>query len=257
MPAITEASVPTIVEDETSNVVDDATDLVAQDANTIAPDTPKLILPYEYAEDEHYYFEEVVVKKKPLFSFVKRIFDFTVCLLALIVLALPMLIIAIAIKIHDNGPVFYSQDRLGYKGKTFKLVKFRTMRVDAEKLGAQWSQGEKDPRITKIGVFLRKTRLDEIPQLWACVTGKLSLIGPRPEREIFYNEFEKHVHGFRERLKIKPGLTGLAQVSGGYDLRPEEKLAYDLEYIKKRSIWLDIKIIFKTIGVIFSHKGAK
>lgn len=249
---------PITTETNNSTITDIDSNIESTDVDLDAIDTaPQLILPYEYADDEHYYFDEVIVKNKPFYSFVKRAFDFIVCLLALILCAVPMLIIAIIIKASDGGPVFYSQDRLGYKGKTFKLVKFRTMRVDAESSGAQWSQGDKDPRITKVGSFLRKTRLDEIPQLWACVIGQLSLIGPRPEREIFYNEFEKHVHGFSERLKIKPGLTGLAQVSGGYDLRPEEKLAYDLEYIKNRSIWLDIKILFKTVGVVFSHKGAK
>ena len=128
---------------------------------------------------------------------------------------------------------------------------------DAEKNGAKWSDGDNDSRITKVGSFIRKTRIDELPQLWLCVTGKLSLIGPRPEREVFYDAFEEHVHGFRERLKVKPGITGLAQVSGGYDLRPEEKVLYDIEYIKNRSLRLEIKILFKTVAVVLGHKGAK
>ena len=131
------------------------------------------------------------------------------------------------------------------------------MKVDAEANGAQWSKGDNDTRITKYGRFMRKTRIDEHPQLFTILFGKMSIVGPRPEREVFYNEFEKYIHGFSERLKVKPGLTGLAQVSGGYDLMPEEKIVYDIEYIKKRSLWLDLKIIFKTVGVIFSHKGAK
>jgi lipopolysaccharide/colanic/teichoic acid biosynthesis glycosyltransferase len=137
------------------------------------------------------------------------------------------------------------------------LVKFRSMVADAEKDGAKWSDGDNDNRITKVGKFLRKTRVDELPQLWACFTGELSIIGPRPERPEFYEAFEEHVHGFSQRLKVKPGVTGLAQVSGGYDLRPEEKVLFDIEYIKKRSLGLELKILFKTVGVVFSHKGAK
>ena len=225
---------------------------------TIEKEAPTFVLPYEYAEDEHYYVEKIEkLPKKPFYSFVKRCFDIFASLFGLILTALPMLIVAIAIKADSKGPAFYKQERLGLNGKKFMLVKFRTMRNDAESDGAKWSDGDDDERITKVGRFLRKTRIDELPQLWACFTGELSLIGPRPEREIFYDAFEEHVHGFRERLKVKPGLTGLAQVSGGYDLRPEEKIIYDIEYIKNRSLWLEIKILFRTVAVIFNHKGAK
>lgn len=218
----------------------------------------QVILPFEYREDEHYYIESLgEIPKKPLYSFLKRCFDIVCSFFGLIVCFIPMVFVALAIKLTSPGKVFYSQERLGLNGEKFMLVKFRTMRSDAEKSGAQWSQGDKDDRITPIGAILRKTRVDELPQLWLCLTGKISLIGPRPEREIFYKEFEKHVHGFSERLKVKPGLTGLAQVSGGYDLRPEEKVLYDIEYIKNRSILMEIKILFKTVGVIFSHDGAK
>ena len=219
---------------------------------------PKLLLPYEYRTDDHYYVEDLgQIEKKPFYSFVKRAFDIVACSAALILAALPMLVVAIAIKIDSKGPVFYSQERLGLNGKKIKVVKFRSMVTDAEKNGAKWSDGDNDSRITKIGAFMRKTRIDELPQLWSCVTGEMSLIGPRPEREIFYDAFEEHVHGFRQRLKVKPGITGLAQVSGGYDLRPEEKVVYDIEYIKNRSLGLEIKILFKTVAVIFNHKGAK
>ena len=107
------------------------------------------------------------------------------------------------------------------------------------------------------GRFLRKSRLDELPQFGAILCGKMSLVGPRPERECFYHEFETYIHGFCERLKVKPGLTGLAQVNGGYDLKPEEKIVWDVEYIKKRSLWLDAKILFKTIKVVLFRAGAK
>lgn len=218
----------------------------------------EVIMPFHYEEDEHYYIESLgKLKKKPFYSFVKRAFDIVFSLAGLAFFALPMLIIAIAIKRSSKGKVFYSQERLGLNGKKFMLVKFRTMVSDAEKSGAQWSQGDNDERITKVGRFLRKFRLDELPQLWGCIKGDLSIIGPRPEREIFYYKFEEHVHGFSERLKVRPGLTGLAQVKGGYNLRPEEKVAYDVEYIKTRSIWNEIKILFKTVKVVFSHDGAK
>lgn len=232
---------------------------VIENAATSQVATPvKIILPYEYREDEHYYVEELgEVKKKPFYSFVKRAFDIFACGFGLLFLLFPMLVIAIAIKLNSKGPVFYSQERLGLNGKKFNVVKFRSMVADAERGGAQWSDGKNDSRITKVGAFLRKTRLDELPQLWSCFIGEMSLIGPRPEREIFYDAFEEHVHGFRQRLKVKPGLTGLAQVNGGYDLRPEEKIIHDIDYIKNRSIGMEIKILFKTVAIVFNHKGAK
>lgn len=107
------------------------------------------------------------------------------------------------------------------------------------------------------GRFLRKTRLDELPQLWNILKGELSIVGPRPERECFYKEFETYIHGFSNRLKVKPGLIGLAQVNGGYDLKPEEKIVFDMEYIRERSVWIDLGIILKTVGVVVFGRGAK
>ena len=215
------------------------------------------VMPFNHGDKEYTVKKLGALPKKRFYRFVKRCFDISACGLALILLSPVMLIVAICIKCTSKGPVLYKQERLGLNGKKFNLVKFRTMHVDAEKNGAQWSAGDNDKRIYPFGRKLRRTRLDELPQLWLCVTGKMSLIGPRPEREVFYNEFEKYVHGFSQRLLVKPGLTGLAQVNGGYNLKPEEKILFDIEYIEKRSIWLDIKILFKTVGVIFSHKGAK
>ena len=216
----------------------------------------EVIMPFE---KKHEYFIEDLGKipPKPMFSFVKRFFDIAVSFTGLLVLWLPMLILAIGVKCTSRGPAFYIQDRLGLNGKKIMIVKFRTMCIDAEKNGAQWSRGDRDPRITKFGRFLRKSRIDELPQLWCILKGDMSLVGPRPERECFYNEFEKYVHGFSERLKVKPGLTGLAQINGGYHLRPEEKIVYDVDYIKRRSLSLDIQIIFKTFKVVFTHEGAK
>lgn len=197
-----------------------------------------------------------LVSDRPVYSVIKRVFDIASCSCALVICAIPMAIIAVLIKTDSPGPVFYKQERLGLNGKPFMLVKFRSMRVDAEKNGAQWA-GAEDDRVTRIGRVLRKTRLDEIPQFASVVTGKLSLIGPRPERRVFYNEFEKYIHGFSQRMIVKPGITGLAQVNGGYDLSPAEKALFDFEYIKKRSIALDLRIMAKTIAVLFSREGAR
>ena len=216
----------------------------------------EVIMPFE--KKEEFFVEDLgKIEKKPFFSFAKRTGDVLISLFSLMILWLPMLIIALVVKCTSNGPAFFVQDRLGLNGKRIKIIKFRTMCVDAEKNGAQWSRGDKDVRITRFGRFLRKSRIDELPQLWCILKGDMSIVGPRPEREVFYNEFEKYIHGFSERLKVKPGLTGWAQINGGYNLRPEEKVIYDVEYIKRRSVFFDLKIIFLTFGVVFTHHGAK
>lgn len=215
----------------------------------------QIVLPYEI--EGEFFFDAVEVKKKPVYRVLKRLFDIVISLILLLIFLVPMIIVGILVKLTSKGPMLYSQPRLGLNGKPFRIVKFRSMYLDAEKNGAQWSEGEHDHRITKLGFVLRKTRLDELPQLWCIFVGTMSFVGPRPEREVFYNAFDTYIHGFRERLKIKPGLTGLAQVSGGYNLKPEEKIVYDIEYINKRSLWLDFKIMLKTVGVVFGRKGAK
>ena len=197
------------------------------------------------------------VEDKPVYSFFKRAFDIVASLLAIIVLAIPMAIIALAIVIDSKGGAIYKQERLGLNGAEFTLYKFRTMKADAEKeCGATWA-AENDERCTNVGKLLRASRLDELPQLFNILKGDMSIVGPRPERAIFYDEFEAYIDGFSQRLRIVPGLTGLAQISGGYDLAPEEKIAYDLEYIETRSALLDLKIIFKTVAIVFNHKGAR
>lgn len=194
--------------------------------------------------------------KKTFYRFVKRAFDIFASFIGIIVLAIPMLIIAIIIKADSKGTAFYKQERLGKNGKPFNVLKFRSMRMDAESAGAQWASAD-DNRVTKVGSFLRKTRLDELPQLFCIFAGTMSIVGPRPERPVFYDEFSKYMDGFRNRLYVTPGLTGLAQISGGYDLEPEEKIVYDMEYIETRSLWLDLKIIFKTAAIVFTHDGAR
>ena len=194
--------------------------------------------------------------KKRVYFFLKRLFDIVSCSIAVVILAIPMCIIAILIKKDSPGPVFYKQERLGKNGKPFMLIKFRSMYTDAEARGAQWAQDD-DPRVTPIGKKLRATRADELPQFFQVITGKLTLIGPRPERKVFYDEFEKYIHGFSQRLAVKPGVSGLAQVSGGYNLKPAEKVVYDIDYIKNCSVGLDLKIIFKTLKIVLTHEGAR
>ena len=186
----------------------------------------------------------------------KRFIDLLLCSLG-IIFALPVILItAIFIKIDSNGPIFYVQERLGLGGKVFKLIKLRSMSVDAEKDGMQWAQSN-DPRVTRVGQFIRKTRIDELPQLFNVLKGDMSLIGPRPERPEFTVQFEKEIPGFINRLSVMPGLTGWAQVNGGYDISPKEKLELDLEYIEKQSIKLDILIIYKTIQTVLTGEGAR
>ena len=213
-----------------------------------------VILPFEKRGE--FYIEPLgLVADKPVYSFSKRTFDIVASAVALLVLFIPMLIIGVVVCLTSEGGPLFIQERLGKDGKPFKLVKFRTMVKDAEKNGAQWSRGDNDERITRAGAFLRKARLDELPQLWCIFCGDMSFVGPRPERKVFYDEFETYIHGFSDRLKVKPGLTGLAQINGGYLLRPEKKVLYDVEYIKTRSLWLDVKILFKTIGIVLGTGG--
>ncbi len=167
-----------------------------------------------------------------------------------------MLIIALRIKLDSPGNVLYIQERVGKDGKPFKMLKFRTMIDNAENGIPVWADTN-DPRCTKLGRKLRNCRLDELPQMWNIFAGQMSVVGPRPERQCFYNEFEEYIHGFSNRLAVKPGLTGLAQVNGGYDLLPEEKIVYDMQYIKEQSLWLDFKIICKTLLVICKKEGVK
>lgn len=223
---------------------------------TVDKNETPVILPCERCA-EMYVEDPGDIHTSTLYTFIKRTFDIVFSFFSLIILALPMFIIALFIKLTSKGSVFYRQERLGLNGNKFKMIKFRTMDMDAEKDGCRWSDGDDDPRITSVGRYLRKSRLDELPQFWCILKGEMSIIGPRPERECFYNEFEEYIHGFSQRLKVKPGLTGLAQVKGGYYLKPEEKIIYDIDYIKNRSLRLDFKILFGTIKVIFKGEGAK
>ncbi len=184
--------------------------------------------------------------------FVKRLFDIVVSTAILLATSLIMIVTAIAIKATDGGPVFYKQTRLTKDGKEFKVLKFRSMRVDAEKDGvARLSTGSKDNRITPIGRFIRKMRIDELPQLLNILGGSMSIVGPRPERPEIAAQYEQELPEFRLRLQVKAGLTGYAQVYGKYNTTPYDKLQMDLMYIANPCFLEDLRIIFATIKILF------
>jgi exopolysaccharide biosynthesis polyprenyl glycosylphosphotransferase len=194
----------------------------------------------------------------PFSKVLKRISDVVVGLIVL-TLGLPFLITAgILVKLDSKGPMLYRQKRVGYRGKEFYLYKFRSMRVDAEaKTGAVWAT-ENDPRVTRLGNFLRKYRIDELPQAWNILIGNMSLVGPRPERKVFVDQFIKEIPFYSRRLNVKPGITGWAQVRYGYDATVDdvkEKLKYDLFYLENLSIGLDIKILLNTLWVMVAARG--
>ncbi len=156
-------------------------------------------------------------------------------------------VIPLAIWLYDRGPVFYRQERVGKGGRVFTATKFRSMIPDAERhTGAVWSIAD-DPRITPIGKILRYTALDELPQVLNMWKGDMSIVGPRPERPVLHEKFSAEIPEFHRRLQVRPGLTGMAQVYGHYDLPPDEKLPYDLKYIDRMSLWLDVKLILVSI----------
>ena len=224
---------------------------------------------------------------------VKRAVDLVLAIGMLIVLSPAMLLVAIAVKLTSRGPVIFRQTRVGLNlrevgadrrqldgdppegmderrvegsdrrqeqayGRHFTLYKFRTMRTDAEKNGAQFAVAG-DKRVTSIGRFLRKTRLDELPQLWNVIKGEMSMVGPRPERPEFIKKLSDEVPGYLDRLGLKPGLTGVAQIENGYDNDIEgfrRKVAYDLLYLRNCNVWNDLRILFRTISVVIKGSGA-
>ncbi len=189
---------------------------------------------------------------------VKRLMDIVISILLLIVSSPIIIATTIAIKSESKGPVFYKQERSGLNGKPFKIIKFRSMRADAEKKsGPVWSTKD-DPRITKVGKFIRKVRIDEIPQMVNVLKGEMSLVGPRPERPFFVEQLSKEIPFYKRRLKVRPGVTGWAQVKHKYDENVEdvkEKLRYDLFYIENMSLSNDFKILFRTIFVVLFGQG--
>ena len=188
----------------------------------------------------------------PEYLLVKRVVDVIISLVALVVLSPIFLVTAIAIKATDHGPVFYKQTRLTKDGKEFGILKFRSMRVDAEKDGvARLSTGENDDRITPVGKVIRACRIDELPQLLNILSGEMTLVGPRAERPEIARQYCEKMPEFSLRLQAKAGLTGYAQVYGKYNTTPYDKLVMDLMYIAHPSIVEDFKIMFATVKILF------
>ncbi|MFL0194617.1 sugar transferase [Clostridium sp. WILCCON 0269] len=203
------------------------------------------------------------IKHKMVQFFLKRVLDFIISLIGIIILSIVFIILGIWIKLDSKGPAIFKQIRVGKNGKEFKIYKFRTMIVDAEKkmslniepgnLENFIFQSRNDNRITKSGAFLRKTSLDEIPQLFNVLLGNMSLVGPRPE---IPDVVKFYPDAYKQRLLVTPGITGLAQISGRGEIELGKTVYYDLTYIKNFSLWMDIKILFKTVFSVFKSEGA-
>lgn len=189
---------------------------------------------------------------KPEYRIAKRLFDIVVSLVWLVILSPVMVLTALAVHLYDGGPALYKQVRMTRGGRLFKILKFRSMRVDAEKDGkARLSSGENDDRITPIGRTIRKCRLDELPQLINILKGDMSFVGPRPERPEIAGQYYEMIPDFKLRLQVKAGLTGYAQVYGKYNIDPYEKLQFDLLYINNMSILTDLELMFATVAILF------
>jgi exopolysaccharide biosynthesis polyprenyl glycosylphosphotransferase len=188
----------------------------------------------------------------------KRVLDLAGTLIGIAVLSPVMVPLALAIKLTSRGPVIYAQQRVGRFGQVFKIYKFRSMQIDAEQTGPVWAAKRDDPRLTLIGGFLRRTHLDELPQLINVLKGEMSLVGPRPERPCFVEELDQAIPRYDERHLIKPGMTGLAQIHYNYDQSladVKRKLRYDLLYVKRMCLALDLRILFSTLITIATGRG--
>ena len=200
----------------------------------------------------------IVASKQPRYlGWVKRIIDIVGALVITLITSPLWIIAGLAVLIESGAPVFYKQERVGLHQKPFNVYKMRTMVKDAERLSGPMLATEDDPRITRVGKFLRTYRIDELPQLINILEGSMSFIGPRPERPVFVAEHLKEIPGYAERFRIKPGVTGLAQVNGGYATTPARKLKYDLMYLYHQSIGMDIQVVVETLKVVLTGKGAR
>lgn len=190
-------------------------------------------------------------------TFIKRVFDILLCLIAMVIVLPLMLIVALAIKLEDGGPVFYKQKRVTMNGKIFDILKFRSMIVDAEKEGKSQPARDHDPRITKVGAIIRALRIDELPQILNILKGDMSIVGPRPERVEHMQQYGKDIPEFDFRLKVKGGLTGYAQIYGKYNTSPYDKLRLDMMYIENYSLMLDIKLVLTTLRILLSKESTE
>ena len=186
-----------------------------------------------------------------MYRFIKRLVDILAALPVVVILLPVFVIIIAAIKRGSKGPAIFKQTRAGKDGKPFKFYKFRTMKIDVDPFGASPKSGQ-DPRLTKTGIFLREYSLDELPQLFNVLKGNMSLVGPRP---LYIEQIAEWDNEHKKRLFVKPGLTGLAQISGRGELTREEKLAFDVEYVQKASLLLDFKIIFMTLWQVLTRRS--
>lgn len=215
-------------------------------------------VPVQYVDKDFYrYFPFSRSNKNKFYILVHRLFDILMSIVGLIFLVLILPLVFLGNVVANRGPIFYNQKRVGMNGKIFNILKLRTMVANAESDGAQWAQ-KNDSRVTTFGKFLRKSRLDEIPQFYNVFLGEMSVIGPRPERPIFVKELSEEIPFYETRHIIKPGLTGWAQVMGTYASSEEgalEKLQYDLYYIKHRTLFMDLSIMLKTISTIIFYRG--
>jgi exopolysaccharide biosynthesis polyprenyl glycosylphosphotransferase len=203
--------------------------------------------------------DAAAIRQQALADAIRRGRDIGLSLLLLLLTLPVLLIVACLIKLESPGPVLYRQERAGLHGRSFSLWKFRSMRIDAEAAGACWA-ARRDPRVTRIGAFIRAHRIDELPQLVNVLRGEMSLIGPRPERPFFVEQLVRVIPDFAARTRVLPGLTGWAQVNYQYGASVEDariKLDYDLYYIRNRSLLLDLRILLRTVGVVLRRTGAR
>ena len=190
----------------------------------------------------------------------KRMVDLVATAIGLVVTTPVMALIGLAVKLESHGPMLYRQERVGRFGESFTMYKFRTMVVNAEANGPVWAPRERDPRLTRVGAFLRRTHLDELPQLFNVLTGDMSLVGPRPERPCFVQTLNREIPRYDERLFVKPGMTGLAQVHYRYDQTVADvkrKLRFDLLYVKRMCLMLDARILAWTMVVVITGRGIR
>ncbi len=246
--SITEGTSETLIKNKlVGNTVIELVELIEKESGKI---------PVDYV-NIHWFLEKFDVADRNFFR-INRFFNIIMSMLLTLILFPPGLLIALIHKILSHGPIFFVQQRQGLHGKTFNLIKFRTMVKEAEKNGAQFS-GRDDPRITKLGKVMRRLRLDEIPQLINVLKGDMSLVGPRPEREVFIDHLSETLSYYKLRLLVPPGLTGWAQINGVYagsNINDhKEKLEYDLYYIKNRTIFMDMLILLRTIRTILMAQG--
>jgi exopolysaccharide biosynthesis polyprenyl glycosylphosphotransferase len=223
--------------------------------------TPKLSdIIFRGADDIHLFDTPLLLSRNQGLSivelFVKRAMDIVISLIGIVIASPFMLVISLAIKLYDGGPILYKQERLTKDGAPFMIYKFRSMTTNSENKGARLA-AKGDARVTPVGRVIRAIHFDELPQLFNILKGEMSVVGPRPEREVIAEQYTEEIPEFVLRLKVKAGLTGYAQVYGKYNTTPYDKLKLDLTYIENYSVWMDIKILFLTFKILFVRENTE